>query len=208
MKVRRWSILRQPGVAQRRTPAQAAAAAVDESLVAGLNPAQRGLVLCTDVPLVIVAGPGTGKAHADRAHRTISSSRCRRAGGHPGNHLHQQGRDRDGRTADRAARGRTPRPVCGRRSARSYAQLLAPGPRRTGAGPRFPSSARTPTAALLREAAPELTPVEPEQLLVRIFRREEPAATPGGGAAAGDADTCILCALRDGIARQRRARFR
>ncbi len=37
------------------------ASSIDESLLAGLNPAQRDAVLCTDVPLVIVAGPGTGK---------------------------------------------------------------------------------------------------------------------------------------------------
>lgn len=34
---------------------------VADDLLAGLNPAQREAVLCTDRPLVIVAGPGTGK---------------------------------------------------------------------------------------------------------------------------------------------------
>ena len=37
------------------------ALAADHPLLAGLNPEQRAAVLCTDAPLVIVAGPGTGK---------------------------------------------------------------------------------------------------------------------------------------------------
>jgi DNA helicase-2/ATP-dependent DNA helicase PcrA len=36
---------------------------VADDLLAGLNPAQREAVHCTDRPLVIVAGPGTGKTH-------------------------------------------------------------------------------------------------------------------------------------------------
>ena len=103
----------------------------DDSLLAGLNPAQRDAVLCTAVPLVIVAGPGTGKTHPLRAHRApYQGSRCR-AGGHPGNHLHQQGCGRDGRAADHAARGEY-RSLCDRQRSTRSARTCASGPRRPG----------------------------------------------------------------------------
>jgi DNA helicase-2/ATP-dependent DNA helicase PcrA len=40
---------------------QATMAEDETALLAGLNPRQREAVLCTEVPLIIVAGPGTGK---------------------------------------------------------------------------------------------------------------------------------------------------
>ena len=63
---------------------------------AGLNEEQRAAVLCTDAPLVIVAGPGTGKTRTLTvriAHLILE--KASRAGEHPGDHLHQQSRGGD-----------------------------------------------------------------------------------------------------------------
>ena len=59
-------------------------------LLGGLNPEQRAAVLCTDVPLVIVAGPGTGKTRTltVRIAHLILERRVA-PGEHPGDHLHQ-----------------------------------------------------------------------------------------------------------------------
>ena len=57
---------------------------------------QRAAVLCTDAPLVIVAGPGTGKTRTLTvriAHLILEEGVA--AGGGPRYHLHQQGRGRD-----------------------------------------------------------------------------------------------------------------
>ena len=72
-------------------------------ITSSLNPEQRAAALCTDAPLVIVAGPGTGKTRTltvrDRASDPGEASR---AGEHPGDHLHQQGRGGDAGAVEQA----------------------------------------------------------------------------------------------------------
>lgn len=53
-----------PDIAAGDAPATPPVAAPKNDLLAGLNPRQREAALCTDAPLIIVAGPGTGKTRA------------------------------------------------------------------------------------------------------------------------------------------------
>ena len=70
--------------------------------LARLNHEQRTAVACTDAPLLIVAGPGTGKTRtltvriAYLIHELgVEPENC------AGDHLHQQGRRRTGRAPNR-----------------------------------------------------------------------------------------------------------
>ena len=80
-----------PPPARRTTP---------ESLLDGLNDEQRTTVRHPGGPLLILARPGSGKTRANLPpHRLAGPLRDRAGQQHPRHHLHQQGRQRDARTA-------------------------------------------------------------------------------------------------------------
>jgi len=178
----------------------------DDSLLAGLNPAQRDAVLCTAVPLVIVAGPGTGKtrtltvriAHLIKVHGVapeaiLAITFTNKAAAEMAERLTAL------LGADIAAR------VTVSTFHAFGAHLLRVWAAEAGLDPDFVICTDADRLTLLREAAPELTPVEAERLLVRISDAKNRLQGSAEVAAAGDADLSAVyaryeAALHDNVA--------
>ncbi len=168
---------------------------VDDSLLAGLNPAQREAVLCTDVPLVIVAGPGTGKtrtltvriAHLIEAH-----------GGAPEAILAITFTNKAAAEMAERLTALLGTDAAARVTVSTFhafgAHLLRIWAAEAGLDPEFAICTDADRLALLREAAPELTSAEAERLLARISDAKNRLQGPAEVAAAGDADLSAVYA--------------
>jgi ATP-dependent DNA helicase UvrD/PcrA len=140
-----------------------------DSILAGLNPEQRAAVLRTDAPLVIVAGPGTGKtrtltvriAHlilekGVAAENILAITFTNRAAGEMKERL-------SGLLGDE---------ITGRVTIKTFhafgAMLLRQHAERLGFSPEFAILSEEDRLALLRQACPELRQAEAEAALAQI----------------------------------------
>jgi len=179
---------------------------VDEPLLTGLNSAQREAVLCTDVPLVIVAGPGTGKtrtltvriAHLIRAHGVAPEAILAIT------FTNKAATEMAERLA--ALLGGD---IASRVTVSTFhafgAHLLRAWAAEAGLDPDFVICTDADRLALLRAAAPELIPAQGERLLACISDAKNRLQGPAEVAAAGDADLSAIyaryeAALRDNAA--------
>jgi DNA helicase II / ATP-dependent DNA helicase PcrA len=184
------------------------APSIDESLLAGLNPAQRDAVLCTGVPLVIVAGPGTGKtrtltvriahlivAHGVAPEAVLAITFTNKAANEMAERL-------------AALLGTA---VAARVTVSTFhafgAQLLRTWAAEARLDPDFAICTDQDRLALLRDACPELTPADAERLLARISEAKNRLQGPAEVAALapGEADlstvyACYEAALQDNAA--------
>ncbi len=150
----------------------------DATLLAGLNDQQRAAVLCTDRPLVIVAGPGTGKTHTLTvriAYLILEQSVA------PENVLAITFTNRAAGEMRERLEGLldSPKPLGSPQTLKVShitiktfhafgAMLLREHAARLGLSPDFAILAEEDRAALLRQACPELKQSEAEDALARI----------------------------------------
>jgi DNA helicase II / ATP-dependent DNA helicase PcrA len=177
------------------------APSIDESLLAGLNPAQRDAVLCTGVPLVIVAGPGTGKtrtltvriahlivAHGVAPEAVLAITFTNKAANEMAERL-------------AALLGTA---VAARVTVSTFhafgAQLLRTWAAEARLDPDFAICTDQDRLALLRDACHELTPADAERLLARISEAKNRLQGPAEVAARapGEADLSTVYACYDG----------
>ncbi|OQA45624.1 MAG: ATP-dependent DNA helicase PcrA [Chloroflexi bacterium ADurb.Bin325] len=185
-----------PSSGVSRAPAQDAA----EGLLAGLNPAQRAAALCIDAPLVIVAGPGTGKthtlavriAHLIRAHGVAPEAILAIT------FTNKAAAEMTGRLAALLDAATAARVTVSTFHAFG-AQLLRAWAAEAALDPEFVICTEADRPALLREAARALSdsppsPAEVERLLARISDAKNRLQGPADVAAAGDADLSAIYA--------------
>lgn len=140
-----------------------------ESLLSNLNPEQRAAVLCTDRPLVIVAGPGTGKTRTLTvriAHLILEEAVA------PESVLAITFTNKAaGEMAERLA-GLLGVEIARRVTIKTFhafgARLLREHAERLGLSPEFVILAEEDRLALLRQACPELKAAEAEAALEQI----------------------------------------
>ena len=148
-------------------------------LLDGLNPEQRAAVLCTDVPLVIVAGPGTGKTRTLTvriAHLILEKAVA------PENILAITFTNKAaGEMRERLSRLLGDE-IAGRVTIKTFhafgAMLLRQHAERMGLSPEFVILAGEDRLALLRRACPELKLAEADAALAQISAAK---AVPGDG---------------------------
>ena len=136
---------------------------------AGLNEEQRAAVLCTDVPLVIVAGPGTGKTRTltVRIAHLILERRVA-----PENILAITFTNKAAGEMRERLSGLLGDEIAGRVTIKTFhafgAMLLRQHAERLGLSPEFVILAEEDRAALLRQACPELKTGEVDAALAQI----------------------------------------
>ena len=136
---------------------------------AGLNAEQRAAVLCTDAPLVIVAGPGTGKTRTLTvriAHLILEKQVA------PENILAITFTNKAAGEMRERLSGLLGDEVAGRVTIKTFhafgAMLLRQHAERLGLSPAFVILGEEDRAALLRQACPELKKAEVDAALAQI----------------------------------------
>lgn len=177
----------------------------DDPLLAGLNPEQRAAVLCTDVPLVIVAGPGTGKTHT----LTVRIAHLIRSQGvAPEAVLAITFTNKAaGEMAERLT-GLLGAETAGRVTVKTFhafgAQLLHTWAAEAGLDGDFAICTDMDRLALLRDACPDLSPADAERSLAAISdaknRLLDPAAVAATDPALAATYTRYEAALCDSAA--------
>jgi DNA helicase-2/ATP-dependent DNA helicase PcrA len=161
--------------AARNTPSGA-------DLLAGLNPEQRAAVWCTDHPLVIVAGPGTGKT------RTLTvriAYLIQTRGVAPESVLAITFTNKAAGEMRERLEGLLGADVAGRITIQTFhafgAQLLRAHAARLDLSPKFVILGEEDRAVLLRQACPELKAAEVEAVLAEISAAKNSGIEPSGG---------------------------
>ncbi len=158
--------------------------------LADLNPEQRAAVLCTDAPLVIVAGPGTGKT------RTLTvriAYQIQEKGVAPENILAVTFTNKAaGEMAERLA-GLLGAEVARRVTIKTFhafgAMLLREHAERLGLSPEFVILGEEERATLLRQACPQLKQREIEAYLTEISEAKNRLLGPDDLRLKSEADT-------------------
>ena len=137
--------------------------------VSGLNAEQHAAVLCTDVPLLIVAGPGTGKTRTLTVRIAYLILEKEVA---PENILAITFTNKAAGEMRERLGGSGGREVAGRVTIKTFhafgAMLLRQHGERVGLSPEFVILAEEDRAALLRQACPELKQAEVDAALAQI----------------------------------------
>ena len=154
----------------------------ETGLLAALNPEQRAAVLCTDAPLVIVAGPGTGKT------RTLTvriAYLILEKGVAPESILAITFTNKAAGEMTERLTGLLGAKVAGRVTIKTFhafgALLLRKHAGRLGLSPEFVILNDEDRAAVLRQACPELKASEAADALEQIAAMKNPGIEPFGG---------------------------
>ena len=146
-------------------------------LLDGLNPEQRAAVLCTDAPLVIVAGPGTGKTRTLTVRIAYLILEKQVA---PENILAITFTNKAAGEMRERLSGLLGDEIAGRVTIKTFhafgAMLLRQHAERLDLSPEFVILAEEDRAALLRQACPELKAAEVEAALAQISAAKNEAS--------------------------------
>ncbi len=147
-----------------------------------LNPEQRAAVLCTDAPLAIIAGPGTGKT------RTLTARIAhliQENGVAPENALAITFTNKAAGEMRERLEGLLGADVAGRITIKTFhafgAMLLRQYADRLGLSPRFVILSEEDRAAVLRQACPGLRAAEVAAALAEISTAKNSGIEPSGG---------------------------
>ncbi len=191
-----------PAHAPRTTQAHDSASV--SRLLAGLNEQQRAAVLCTDAPLVIVAGPGTGKT------RTLTvriAYLVQEKGVAPENILAITFTNKAAEEMRERLAGLLGGAVAGRVTIKTFhafgALLLRAHAERLGLSQNFTILAEEDRIALLRQACPELKAAEADAALAEISAAKD-LGLKGGPGLKSQADTDVESPLKSLFQNSRR----